>query len=74
MVLVLLNLIHTSFTVEAIPSTAKGVPLLCQYIVFTMILVCLSIVFTVIILNVHNRTPSTHEITPKTKKENIKVE
>jgi len=54
--------------VEAIPSTAKGVPLLCQYIVFTMILVCLSIVFTVIILNVHNRTPSTHEITPKTKK------
>jgi len=66
---VLLSLIvFLLVVVEAIPSTAKGVPLLCQYIVFTMILVCLSIVITVIILNVHNRTPSTHQMSPRTKK------
>jgi len=66
---VLLSLIvFLLVVVDAVPSTAKGVPLLCQYIVFTMILVCLSIVFTVVILNVHNRNPATHVMSKRTKK------
>ncbi|XP_039266818.2 acetylcholine receptor subunit alpha-1-B-like [Styela clava] len=54
--------------VEAIPSTAKGVPLLGQYILFTMILVTLSIIITVFVLNVHYRTPSTHTMPDWVKK------
>uniref|UniRef100_H2ZA04 Uncharacterized protein n=1 Tax=Ciona savignyi TaxID=51511 RepID=H2ZA04_CIOSA len=54
--------------VEAIPSTANGVPLLCQYILFTMILVCLSIMITVGVLNVHYRGPATHVMSKRMKK------
>nr|CAB3230767.1 nAChR-A1 nicotinic acetylcholine receptor subunit precursor [Phallusia mammillata] len=54
--------------VEAIPSTAKGVPLLCQYIVFTMILVCLSIMITVVVINIHYRGPTTHTMSERVKK------
>nr|NP_001190977.1 nicotinic acetylcholine receptor subunit precursor [Ciona intestinalis]BAJ65312.1 nicotinic acetylcholine receptor subunit [Ciona intestinalis] len=54
--------------VEAIPSTANGVPLLCQYILFTMILVCLSIMITVGVLNVHYRGPATHVMSDRMKK------
>uniref|UniRef100_H2ZA06 Neurotransmitter-gated ion-channel ligand-binding domain-containing protein n=1 Tax=Ciona savignyi TaxID=51511 RepID=H2ZA06_CIOSA len=58
--------------VEAIPSTANGVPLLCQYILFTMILVCLSIMITVGVLNVHYRGPATHVMSKRMKKDEWK--
>jgi len=45
---------------EIIPPTSLAVPLLGKYLVFTMILVTLSIGVTVGVLNIHFRTPATH--------------
>ncbi|XP_022129907.2 acetylcholine receptor subunit alpha-like 2 [Pieris rapae] len=49
---------------EIIPSTSLALPLLGKYLLFTMLLVGLSVVITIIILNVHYRKPSTHEMAP----------
>ena len=54
--------------VEAVPSTANGVPLLCQYIVFTMVLVCVSIMTTVAVLNIHYRGSASHVMSDRVKK------
>ncbi|XP_063170248.1 neuronal acetylcholine receptor subunit alpha-3 [Candoia aspera] len=45
---------------ETIPSTSLVIPLIGEYLLFTMLFVTLSIVITVFVLNVHYRTPSTH--------------
>uniref|UniRef100_A0A8C3WZR8 Cholinergic receptor nicotinic alpha 4 subunit n=1 Tax=Catagonus wagneri TaxID=51154 RepID=A0A8C3WZR8_9CETA len=45
---------------EIIPSTSLVVPLIGEYLLFTMIFVTLSIVVTVFVLNVHHRSPRTH--------------
>uniref|UniRef100_A0A8C4YXN3 Cholinergic receptor, nicotinic, alpha 3 n=1 Tax=Gadus morhua TaxID=8049 RepID=A0A8C4YXN3_GADMO len=45
---------------EIIPSTSLVIPLIGEYLLFTMIFVTLSIVITVFVLNVHCRTPKTH--------------
>uniref|UniRef100_A0A671NVC7 Neuronal acetylcholine receptor subunit alpha-3-like n=1 Tax=Sinocyclocheilus anshuiensis TaxID=1608454 RepID=A0A671NVC7_9TELE len=42
------------------PSTSLVIPLIGEYLLFTMIFVTLSIVITVFVLNVHYRTPKTH--------------
>uniref|UniRef100_A0A336M5I2 CSON010466 protein n=1 Tax=Culicoides sonorensis TaxID=179676 RepID=A0A336M5I2_CULSO len=49
---------------EIIPSTSLALPLLGKYLLFTMILVGLSVVITIIILNIHYRKPSTHKMAP----------
>ncbi|KAL0821283.1 hypothetical protein ABMA28_005883 [Loxostege sticticalis] len=49
---------------EIIPSTSLALPLLGKYLLFTMLLVGLSVVITIIILNVHYRKPSTHKMAP----------
>ncbi|XP_011142412.1 acetylcholine receptor subunit beta-like 2 isoform X2 [Harpegnathos saltator] len=49
---------------EIIPPTSLAVPLLGKYLLFTMILVTLSIWITVCVLNVHFRSPSTHNMPP----------
>ncbi|XP_045599542.1 acetylcholine receptor subunit beta-like 2 [Procambarus clarkii] len=49
---------------EIIPPTSLAVPLLGKYLLFTMILVTLSICVTVGVLNVHFRSPSTHKMSP----------
>ncbi|XP_048186590.1 neuronal acetylcholine receptor subunit alpha-6 isoform X1 [Perognathus longimembris pacificus] len=49
---------------ETIPSTSLVIPLVGEYLLFTMIFVTLSIVVTVFVLNIHYRTPTTH-ILPK---------
>ena len=49
---------------DIIPPTSIKVPLIGKYLLFTMILVTLSILVTVIVLNVHFRSPSTHTMSP----------
>ncbi|GAB5570274.1 neuronal acetylcholine receptor subunit alpha-6 isoform X3 [Prionailurus iriomotensis] len=45
---------------ETIPSTSLVIPLVGEYLLFTMIFVTLSIAVTVFVLNIHYRTPMTH--------------
>jgi nicotinic acetylcholine receptor len=49
---------------EIIPSTSLAVPLLGKYLLFTMFLVGLSVLITIVILNMHYRKPSTHKMAP----------
>lgn len=53
---------------EIIPSTSLVIPLIGEYLLFTMIFVTLSIVITVFVLNVHYRTPKTHTMPSWVKK------
>ncbi|XP_007444779.2 acetylcholine receptor subunit alpha, partial [Python bivittatus] len=46
--------------VELIPSTSSAVPLIGKYMLFTMVLVITSIIITVIVINIHHRSPNTH--------------
>uniref|UniRef100_A0A8C5QRL5 Cholinergic receptor nicotinic alpha 1 subunit n=1 Tax=Leptobrachium leishanense TaxID=445787 RepID=A0A8C5QRL5_9ANUR len=46
--------------VELIPSTSSAVPLIGKYMLFTMVIVIASIIITVIVINTHHRSPSTH--------------
>ncbi|XP_023675511.1 neuronal acetylcholine receptor subunit alpha-5 [Paramormyrops kingsleyae] len=45
---------------EIIPSSSKVIPLIGEYLVFTMIFVTLSIVITVFVINIHHRSSSAH--------------
>ncbi|KAM4836941.1 neuronal acetylcholine receptor subunit alpha-2 [Thomomys bottae] len=45
---------------EIIPSTSLVIPLIGEYLLFTMVFVTLSIVITVFVLNVHHRSPGTY--------------
>lgn len=58
---------------EIIPPTSLVVPLLGKYLLFTMILVTLSICVTVVVLNVHFRTSSTHKMAPWVKRVFLQV-
>lgn len=53
---------------DLIPPTSLVVPLIGKYLLFTMILVTLSIVITVLVLNVHYRGPTTHAMAPWVRK------
>ncbi|XP_050535759.1 acetylcholine receptor subunit alpha-like 1 isoform X1 [Daktulosphaira vitifoliae] len=50
--------------VEIIPPTSLTVPLLGKYLLFTMVLVTLSVFVTVAVLNVNFRSPVTHKMKP----------
>ncbi|KAL4228145.1 Kinesin-related protein 11 [Mactra antiquata] len=52
---------------EIIPPTSIVIPLIGKYLLFTMILVTLSIIVTVFILAVHFRSPTTHVMSPWTR-------
>ncbi|KAB7502802.1 Acetylcholine receptor subunit alpha-like 1 [Armadillidium nasatum] len=49
---------------EIIPPTSLAVPLLGKYLLFTMILVTLSVMVTIGVLNINFRSPSTHKMAP----------
>ncbi|XP_036333927.1 acetylcholine receptor subunit alpha-like 1 isoform X5 [Rhagoletis pomonella] len=49
---------------EIIPPTSLTVPLLGKYLLFTMMLVTLSVVVTIAVLNVNFRSPVTHKMAP----------
>ncbi|XP_068084467.1 acetylcholine receptor subunit alpha-like 1 [Anabrus simplex] len=49
---------------EIIPPTSLTVPLLGKYLLFTMVLVTLSVVVTIAVLNVNFRSPVTHRMRP----------
>ncbi|XP_031627542.1 acetylcholine receptor subunit alpha-like isoform X2 [Contarinia nasturtii] len=49
---------------EIIPPTSLVVPLLGKFVLFTMILDTVSICVTVLVLNVHFRSPQTHTMSP----------
>ena len=48
--------------VDSIPQTARAVPKLGIYILFTMILNTVSILLTIVVENMHHRGPETHEM------------
>ncbi|PZC86668.1 hypothetical protein B5X24_HaOG206229 [Helicoverpa armigera] len=62
--------LHVFFllVVEIIPPTSLVVPLLGKYLIFAMILVSISICVTVVVLNVHFRSPQTHRMAPWVKR------
>uniref|UniRef100_A0A7E4VLX7 Nicotinic acetylcholine receptor alpha subunit 38 n=1 Tax=Panagrellus redivivus TaxID=6233 RepID=A0A7E4VLX7_PANRE len=47
---------------EIIPATSIVLPLIGKYLLFTMIMVTVSVMITVICLNLHWRTPTTHKM------------
>ncbi|XP_066518765.1 neuronal acetylcholine receptor subunit alpha-2 [Hoplias malabaricus] len=47
---------------EIIPSTSLVIPLIGEYLLFTMIFITLSIIITIFVLNVHHRSPQTHSM------------
>ncbi|XP_065218453.1 acetylcholine receptor subunit alpha-like [Planococcus citri] len=53
---------------EIIPPTSLVVPLLGKFVLFTMILDTLSICVTVVVLNIHFRSPTTHVMAPWVKR------
>ena len=52
-----LNLVST-----LTPKTSKNIPLVSKYLMFSMVLVSLSVVCSVCIANVHHRTPEIHQM------------
>ncbi|XP_050439466.1 acetylcholine receptor subunit alpha-L1-like [Adelges cooleyi] len=58
---------------EIIPSTSVSLPLLGKYLLFTMLLVALCVVVTIVIINIHYRQPSTHKMTSRTRTIFIKI-
>lgn len=58
---------------EIIPPTSIVIPLIGKYLLFTMVLVALSILVTVFILTIHFRSPATHKMSSWTRMAFLRV-
>lgn len=56
--------LYFTMVIEVIPATSLTLPLLGRYLLFSMVLVAVSVCLAIIVLNLHYRKPSTHKMPP----------